>query len=113
MSEGNGHPISPMGYGDGNGDGRRSNGQFAPGHKFAKGNPLNRRAQLLRSELLRAVTRQDVKDILAALIAQAKTGDVAAAREVLDRTCGKVSDQSALQRVEEIERLLAAERGGA
>ena len=51
--------------------------------------PQARRMAASRATLLRAVTREDMAAVVQALIDKAKDGDVAAIREVLDRTVGK------------------------
>jgi hypothetical protein len=70
-------------------NGREPNGRFTTGNGFSRGNPLSRRVNRLRAELLRAVTPQDVRDVVQVLLAKAKGGDVAAARELLNRALGK------------------------
>ena len=73
-----------------NGDnGRRPDGRFARGNAGGPGNPHARQSALLRAALMDAVTPADVREIIEALIVRAKEGDIAAAREVLDRTLGK------------------------
>lgn len=102
MSEnGDGHhdPL-PAGL---NGDGRGANGQFAKGNRAGKGNPLNRRAQKLRSAYLRAVTPADMRAIVTAIVNAAKSGDVVAAREVCDRVLGRAVQQDLLERIEALE----------
>ena len=73
-----------------NPNGRSSSGKFAAGNRFGKGNPHARRVQQLRTAILDAVTPDDVKAIVAGLIEAAKSGDVAAAKLLLDRCLGKV-----------------------
>lgn len=64
-------------------------GRFAKGNKCGKGNPLNRRAQMLRAQCLRYMTPQKLWDVVDKLYEMAMEGDVLAARELLDRTLGK------------------------
>lgn len=64
-------------------------GRFLRGNKRGRGNPLARRTQKLRAAALRAVTPQDVAATLRALVEQARQGDVAAARLLLERTLGR------------------------
>ena len=64
-------------------------GRFAPGWRGGKGNPLARRVGRLRAELLRAVTPEDIRGVVDALLAEARGGNVAAIRELLDRTLRK------------------------
>src|SRR5687768_18560360 len=69
-------------------NGRGGNGRFAPGNRIAKGNPHAKKVARLRAALLKAVTPEDVQDVAAALLAAAKGGDVAAARELMQRLLG-------------------------
>ena len=66
-------------------------GKFLAGNAFAQGNPHAKRVGELRTAMLEAVTPRDLRAIVKKLIAQAKAGDVIAAREVLDRSLGKAS----------------------
>ena len=66
-----------------------SNGRFAKGNAGGPGNPYARRVARLRGLLLDAVTDEDLKAIVAALVGKARAGDLAAAREVLTRTIGR------------------------
>jgi cobalamin biosynthesis protein CobD/CbiB len=52
---------------------------------------------------VQAVTPDDVADIMRALVAQAKAGDIAAARLVLERVFGRVTDTETLERIEALE----------
>ena len=70
-------------------NGREGNGQFAPGNCGGPGNPHARRVAELRAAMLAAVSVDDLKAVTAKLVAMAKAGDLAAIREVLDRTLGK------------------------
>jgi len=53
--------------------------------------------------MVQAVTPDDVADIMRALVAQAKAGDIAAARLVLERVFGRVTDTETLERIETLE----------
>jgi len=68
--------------------GRSKNGTFARGHKFAKGNPHAAKVQKLRGGLLKAVSAADLQDVVAKLVAEAKAGDVSAAKLLFDRLLG-------------------------
>ena len=70
-------------------NGRTASGRFAKGNAGGPGNPHAKRVTALRNALLAAVTEADIKAVAAALVARAKAGEVAAAREVLDRLIGK------------------------
>jgi hypothetical protein len=68
---------------------RGSNGRFLPGHCGGPGNPHAQKVHRLRSALLNTVTSTDIEEIVRKLISLAKGGDVAAIKELLDRTIGK------------------------
>ena len=70
---------------------RDSQGRFVAGNAGGPGNPYARRVARLRSLLLEAVGEEDLLELIQALIGQAKAGDLAAIREVLDRCLGKTS----------------------
>ena len=70
-------------------NGRLNNGRFGIGNSGGPGNPLASQVAKLRSALLDVVTKDDVKAIIKMLIDKAKSGDLAAAKLLLDRTCGK------------------------
>lgn len=95
--------ISPCATGP---NGRDQAGRFAAGNRCAKGNPFARRMAELRSALISAVTDEDLRDIIKALIEKAKRGDVPAAKEVLDRTLGRPQEADLIQRLEELEAML-------
>jgi hypothetical protein len=68
---------------------RGTNGRFLRGHCGGPGNPHAQKVHRLRSALLNTVTSTDIEEIVCKLIAMAKQGDVAAIKELLDRTIGK------------------------
>ena len=80
--------MQPSTNGD-NGGGRGPSGRFAKGNRGGPGNPHARRVARLRSILLKTVTEDDLQGIVAMLVQKAKDGDLAAAREVLNRLVGK------------------------
>ena len=71
---------------------RDSAGRFATGNPGGPGNPFARRVAQLRSALLDAVSDDDLREIVSALVTRAKSGDVVAAREILTRIIGKPGD---------------------
>lgn len=84
-------------------DGRNLAGQFTKGNRFGRGNGLQRRVQRLRVELLRTITPADLRDIILSLMAGAKSGDVAAAKEILQRVLGPAESLDLLIRLENLE----------
>lgn len=65
--------------------------RFQKGWKGGPGNPQIGKIAKWRASLAAAVSEKDIYDIVTKLIEQAKEGDVASAREVLDRTIGKAT----------------------
>lgn len=84
-------------------NGRDPNGRFARGNPGGPGNPHAGQVAKLRAAILRAVYEGDIETIIAKLVEQAREGDLAAAREVLDRTIGKASQSDLLARIEALE----------
>lgn len=86
--------------------GRTSTGRFAPGNPGGPGNPYAKAIGQLRSALLAAVNADDIRDIIARLVQEAKSGNIAAAREVLDRCLGRPVEADILERLESLEQTL-------
>jgi hypothetical protein len=82
----------------GNGQGR--NGRFLSGNKLGRGNPLAGRAAKLRAVLLRALTPSDMKAIADRLVVMAKKGDLAAIKELFDRTIGRAAASDPTERID-------------
>ena len=71
-------------------NGRRADGTFAPGHKLAPGgNRYSHWVTALRDAMQSALTEEDIREIVRAMVAEAKAGDVQAATALLDRIFGK------------------------
>lgn len=70
-------------------NGRDTSGRFVVGCKGGPGNPFARRTAQLRAALLDILTEDDLTAIVCKLIELAKGGDLAAIRELFDRTLGK------------------------
>jgi hypothetical protein len=83
--------------------GRAAGGRFAPGNPGGPGNPYAKAIGQLRSALLAAVTPDVIHAIIACLVEEAKRGNVAAAREVLDRCLGRPVEADLLIRLEALE----------
>lgn len=73
-------------------NGRSKSGRFVKGWKGGPGNPNAARVEKLRNALLDAITEDTVREVVEALIKEAKGGNVIAMRELLDRTIGKPKD---------------------
>ena len=74
-----------------NGD-RDSQGRFAKGNSGGPGNPYGRSVAKWRELFQEAVTDQDFREIIAAMVQKAKEGDMVAAREVLNRLAGRPAE---------------------
>ncbi len=69
--------------------GRDPHGRFSEGNAGGPGNPFARRVAALRSALVASVTEQDLEEVAAELLRQAKEGNLAAARLLLSYAVGK------------------------
>ncbi len=69
--------------------GRGSSGRFVKGSAGGPGNPHSKAVNTFRSAILEATTREDMLEIWAVLIENAKSGDLRSIREVFDRIIGK------------------------
>ncbi len=88
------------------GNGRDGSGRFAKGYGGGPGNPHARRVARFRSALLKAVTPADVREVVATLLAQAKSGDVPAIRELFQRLLGPPVELDMIERLEALEQRL-------
>ncbi len=70
-------------------NGRDAQGRFLAGNAGGPGNPHAKRTAELRAILLDVVTDDDYRAVVARLLKMAKAGNLAAIREILDRTVGK------------------------
>lgn len=95
------------------GNGRDTGGRFAKGNPGGPGNPHARRVARLRTLLLETVTDDDLRAIVRAMVEQAKRGDLAAIREVLNRLIGRPTDSVDPDRLDLDEHRLAHESADA
>lgn len=70
-------------------DKRNKNGTFAKGNKGGTGNPYARRVAAIRVKMMEAVTDEDIDAVIQKLVSDAKDGDLAATKELLNRLVGK------------------------
>ena len=90
---------------------RDAQGRFLPGNEEGHGNPYAKQIHSFRAAIVKAVTPADVRAVIRALLKAAKSGDVAAAKLLLERTAGavtqeiKIDDGRELQVVERIVRV--------
>lgn len=82
---------------------RGTNGRFVPGNPGGPGNPHAGQVSKLRAAILHGVDEDDIQAIIEQLVAKARNGDLAAAREILDRTVGKSAQADFLERIEALE----------
>ena len=75
-----------------NGDGRDAQGRFAAGNTGGPGNPYARETARLRRLIREAVSDEDLREIVRGMVQAAKGGDLAAAKELLNRLVGKPRD---------------------
>lgn len=68
---------------------RNADGTFAKGNKDGPGNPYARKVALIRNQIIEAVSEDDLREIIQALIKKAKSGDIQATKEILTRLIGK------------------------
>ena len=85
---------------------RKTNGQFDAGNKFGTGNPHAMKVAQLRGALIEHITPEDLKEIVTALLTQAKAGDIASCKLLLPYLVGPaptVCDPDAIE-LQELER---------
>lgn len=68
---------------------RGAGGKFAKGTAPGPGNPHAKQTAAIREALFKALTPKELGAVVKALISAAKSGDIAAIKELLDRTLGK------------------------
>ena len=57
--------------------------------------------------MLNAVTEEDIRELVGRLLELAKSGELRAIKEVLDRTLGRPVEADLLERLEQLEALLS------
>ena len=87
-------------------DGRDERGRFALGNSGGPGNPHAKQTGKLRSAMLKAVTEKDMRAVVMKLVELAKSGNVPAAKEVLDRCLGRPVEADLIERLDQVEELL-------
>jgi hypothetical protein len=85
---------------NGKAENRDRRGRFARGNPGGPGNPFGRKVAALRAALIDWVTPQDIQRVMTALLLEAATGNVPAARLLLAYTVGKPADSANPDRVE-------------
>ncbi|GAB6186678.1 hypothetical protein [Thermopirellula anaerolimosa] len=83
---------------------RDNRGRFVQGGPGGPGRPKKRYGAVeLRKAVLQAVTPEELASIVRVLFSRAMEGDVAAAREVLNRVLGPPVEVDLVERLEELE----------
>ena len=83
--------------------GRSTNGQFTRGNAGGPGNPFGRRLASMREAILRAVSDEDIGQIMTSMVNLAKEGNIQAAKLVLQYAVGKPAPVAQPDRVDEEE----------
>ncbi|MBL8964282.1 MAG: hypothetical protein JNK70_09440, partial [Phycisphaerae bacterium] len=82
-------PNGLNGVPDGSRSDRDGRGRFAAGNRGGPGNPLAPQVAKLRAAMIGAVSPKDMRAITDKLVELARAGNVAAIKEVFERTLGK------------------------
>lgn len=90
-------------------NGRDERGRFTAGNAGGPGNPHAAQVGRLRSALVSAVTEEDMREVITALVDKAKAGSIAAARVLFDRVLGKPVEADLIARIEALEEYTGGE----
>jgi hypothetical protein len=88
---------------------RDEGGRFAEGNEGGPGNPYVRQVAALRAQLLEAVTPEDLREVVEAIVAAAKGGNLGACKILLDRLLGPPVPADLIARLEELEAVIGGE----
>ena len=67
----------------------RTQGRFSKGNPGGPGNPFAKQTAAIRSALYKALNPSELSAVVKALLREAKAGDIAAIKEIFDRTLGR------------------------
>jgi hypothetical protein len=84
-----------------------ANGKFKKGWRGGPGNPHVRRIAALRAVVATAVAPDDMMEVMVALLDKAKAGEMAAIRELFDRTLGPAIPFDVLAKLEELQEVIS------
>jgi hypothetical protein len=91
------------------GNGRDARGRFTAGNKYGPGNPFARQTAQLRKVLLEVVNEEEMRQVAFSLLIQAKGGNLAAIKLLLQYVLGKPAEAVDPDRLEVDEWRLAQE----
>jgi hypothetical protein len=94
-------------------DGRNALGQFVSGCKPGPGNPHSAAVARNRAVLLEAVSVEELREVVRGLLEQALSGDIAAARLVLERCCGRPEPSTTAAPVVAVQNIVGGQGEGA
>jgi hypothetical protein len=84
-------------------EGRDAGGRFAKGNPGGPGNPFPRRVAAIRRAMLNCVTDEDIVAITKAVIEEAKSGNIAAAKLIFQYVLGKPGSMTDLEWTERLD----------
>jgi len=87
-------------------NGRGEAGRFSKGNPGAHGNPYARSVARLRQALFDSIGPDDLAEVIGALLKSAKEGDVAAAKELLQRLLGPPESVDLMERLDALEQTI-------
>jgi hypothetical protein len=81
-------------------NGRDAQGRFGPGNAGGPGNPFARKVAELRSAFLNAISKEEMRDIVRQLVAEAQLGDKAAIKLLFQYCIGKPAPAASPDRLD-------------
>ena len=87
-------------------NGRGEGGRFSKGNHGGPGNPYAQCVARLRRALFDSIRPDDLAEVVGALLKSAKEGDVAAAKELLQRLLGPPESVDLIERLDALEQKL-------
>lgn len=81
-------------------EGRDQHGRFAAGNKHGRGSPHAARLHELQTAVRQAIEPGDLAGVMGSLLAQARDGDTAAAKVLLDRVMGRPRIEQVAESIE-------------
>lgn len=91
-------------------NGRDGRGRFSRGNAGGPGNPYAAVVSRWRSAVTNAVSDEDLREVVRALVRAAKRGEAWAVRDLFDRTLGRPVEADLIERLERLEAASPPER---